>query len=71
MPAEARMTRREVVAERDWQRRMNAIGAAAQPGKRSSRGSVFWSGAVRSWILCYRGSGGVVMEFYADCPCGT
>lgn len=71
MPADARPHRREVVSESAWQRRMNDIGAIPQPGKRSSRGSVFWSGPLRNWILAYRGSGGVVMEFFVDCPCGT
>jgi hypothetical protein len=54
-----------------YNRRMNALSAQPRPDKQSSRGTIFWSPVLRSWIIARRGGAGVVLEFYRDCPCGT
>lgn len=62
---------RESLTMAAFQRRMNDLGAQQRRDKVSSRGTIYWSSTTRSWLLAYRSGGGVVLEFFRDCPCGT
>lgn len=62
---------RETLSMAAFQKRMNGLGAQERRDKVSSRGTIYWSPSTRSWLLAYRSGGGVVLEFFRDCPCGT
>lgn len=70
MASNARPARREVLHRDSYQRRMQRL-SAQETTRRSPRGHIYWSPPLRQWLLSYSEGKNVVIEFYADCPCGA